>query len=413
MIEINRHTLSNGLRIVHNKNAATQMAALNILYCVGSRNESYEYTGLAHLLEHLMFGGSENAPCFDIPLQEAGGENNAWTSNDITNYFEVLPVQNLETAMWLEADRMRSLSLSDRSVEVQRSVVMEEFKQRYLNMPYGDVGHLWRKMVYEKHPYRWPVIGKDLSDIENVPKEVVRDFYKRFYAPDNAVLSIVGNIDADKVFALVEKWFGDVPRSGFVQPSIPEEPRQIAARSLHVKRDVPQDLLVKVFRMCGRKGADYHACDMISDVLSNGRSSRLFRNIYAKGTLVSSVDASITGDLDGGALVVRAQLLPGVAFEAVEAALETEFDRLRSGDVQSYELEKNVNRFESSTLFGNINNDERASNLAYFEMLGDAGQINREAELYKSITPVRFAEVCRQVLCPENCSTLYYESRRK
>lgn len=411
MIEIDRHRLPNGLRIVHNKNA-TGMAAVNLLYKVGSRNENYRHTGLAHLLEHLMFGGSKEAPEFDKCLQEAGGENNAWTNNDITNYYEILPAQNIETALWLEADRMSNLSLGDKSVEVQRSVVQEEFKQRCLNVPYGDSSHLLRDMVYTVHPYRWPVIGKNLSDIETVPKETIRQFYRRYYNPDNAILSIVGDIGADEAFSLCEKWFGGIPHSGFTEDAIPAEPEQTAPRQTEVEKDVPHNLLIKAYRMGGRLSPDYRVCDLISDILSNGRSSRFFRNIYAKGNLVSSIDASITGDLDPGMFLVKAQLLPGVSYEKVEQAIAEEIDRLTQDGASGRELEKNANRFESNLLFSNLNNDERAANLAYYEMLGDANLINLETEKYRETTASDVAETCSRLFDPDNCSTLYYKSSR-
>lgn len=411
MIEIQRHTLDNGLRIVHNKNAATGMVAVNLLYQVGSRNEQYEYTGMAHLLEHLMFGGSANAPCFDRILQEAGGENNAWTNNDITNYYEILPVQNIETALWIEADRMENLLLGDKALEVQRNVVQEEFKQRCLNAPYGDAGHILRRNVYHCHPYRWPVIGKSLEDIETVPKEVVRDFYHRFYVPDNAILSVVGNIDSDRLFRLVEKYFGHIAAGNRPKSVLPAEPRQTEARVEQVQRNVPHNLLIKAYRMCDRNSADYHASDMISDILSNGRSSRFYQNIYAKGNMVSSIDASITGDIDEGMLVVKAQLLPGVSYEVVEAAIDKELDMLKTQLTDVRELDKLKNRYESNALFSNINNDERAANLAYYEMLGDANMINRVIDDYRQTTPEAIRRVSQYLLDERNSTTIYYNAK--
>lgn len=411
MIEIQRHTLDNGLRIVHNKNAATGMVAVNLLYQVGSRNEQYEYTGMAHLLEHLMFGGSANAPCFDRILQEAGGENNAWTNNDITNYYEILPVQNIETALWIEADRMENLLLGDKALEVQRNVVQEEFKQRCLNAPYGDAGHILRRNVYHCHPYRWPVIGKSLEDIETVPKEVVRDFYHRFYVPDNAILSVVGNIDSDRLFRLVEKYFGHIAAGNRPKSVLPVEPRQTEARVEQVQRNVPHNMLIKAYRMCDRNSADYHASDMISDILSNGRSSRFYQNIYAKGNMVSSIDASITGDIDEGMLVVKAQLLPGVSYEVVEAAIDKELDMLKTQFTDVRELDKLKNRYESNALFSNINNDERAANLAYYEMLGDANMINRVIDDYRQTTPEAIRRVSQYLLDERNSTTIYYNAK--
>ncbi len=414
MIEINRFTLENGLRVVHSRSVATQMAAVNLLYKVGSKNESSNHTGLAHFLEHLMFGGSENVRFFDRTLQDVGGENNAWTTYDLTNYYEVLPVENIETAFWVESDRMSNLLLSDKSIEVQRSVVMEEFKQRCLNSPYGDVSHLWRPMVYRQHPYGWPVIGKTLEHIQDMPKDIIEGFYHRYYSPRNAILSIVADIEADAVFCLAEKWFGGIggkSESETLTSAIIQEPAQSGYRETCVKRSVPHNLLVRAYRMCDRLSPDYQTCDLISDILSNGRSSRFYRNIYAKRQLVSSIDASITGDMDTGCLRIKAQLLPNVSFDAVEAAIDEELEAISGVETSEWEIDKNVNRFESNLLFSNINNDEKASNLAYYEMLGDADMINSEVDKYRSIKSAKIAEVASRLFKKSNCSTLYYEAK--
>lgn len=412
MIDINRHTLPNGLQIVHNRNSSTGMAVVNLLYKVGSRNESPEHTGLAHLCEHLMFGGSQNVPNFDSAILEAGGENNAWTNNDLTNYYDVLPFENIETALWAEADRMQNLMLSDKSVEVQRSVVQEEFKQRCLNSPYGDVSHILRKMVYKVHPYRWPVIGKSLSDIERVPQETIREFYNSHYSPNNAILSVVGNVDSEEVFAMADKWFSGIPSRNSANKTIPQEPVQKEGKFEEVSRNVPHNMLVKAYRMCDRMHADYPICDLLSDLLSNGRSSRLFQNVYAKGELVSSIDASITGDIDSGMLIIKARLLPDVPFERVEKAIQTELDDIINGNVSQYELDKVVNKFESNALFGNLNNEELASNLAYYEMLGDANLFNSEVARYRAATLQRISEVAKAMFAETNCSTLHYKSEK-
>ncbi len=411
MIKTSRYRLGNGLQVVHSRNCATGMAAVNLLYRVGAKNESPEYTGLAHLCEHLMFGGTAAVPKFDSVMVEAGGDNNAWTNSDITNYYDILPFENVETAFWVEADRMQNLLLSDKSVEVQRSVVQEEFKQRCLNAPYGDVGHILREMVYKVHPYKWPVIGKALSDIENVPVEAIKAFYRRYYNPGNAILSVVGNLDSEDVFALAEKWFAGIPCAEMPERTLPCEPTQLSAREKEVERDVPHNMIVKAYRMCGRLDNDYPVCDLLSDVLSNGRSSRLFRNVYAKGNLVASIDASITGDEDPGMLIVKAQLLPGVSFDRVEAAIADELRKVADGDVSQYELDKVVNKYESNALFSNLNNDELASNLAYFEMLGNAEMINEEVERYRATTLGRMADVASVLFAESNCSTLYYKAR--
>lgn len=408
MIDIQTHTLDNGLRIVHNKDATTQMVALNILYDVGSRDESPERTGLAHLFEHLMFGGSANIPDFDKALQAAGGESNAWTSDDITNYYDIIPAHNLETAFWLESDRMKELAFSAKSLETQRSVVMEEFKQRCLNMPYGDVNHIIRSEAYKYHSYRWPVIGLDLSHIENVSAAEVKDFFYSHYAPDNAVLSVSGNVDFETVVHLSEKWFGDIERRNIAPRNLPQEPVQSEARKTSVKRDVPQNKIIKAYHMCARKDDSYHACDLISDILSNGNSSRFYRNILMRGNLFTDIDASINGSIDPGLMIVRGRLQPGVSFDAADKAIQNEIRRLCEDPVSSFEIEKCVNKFESKELFGNISYPEKASNMAYYELLGDAGMINNEVGNYRKLTDSDIKDAAKNVFRDDNCSTIFY-----
>ena len=296
-MKINRHILDNGLRLVHSRDESTQMVALNILYNVGARDEHPEHTGFAHLFEHLMFGGSVNIPDYDMPLQLAGGENNAWTNNDITNYYLTVPRQNVETGFWLESDRMLSLDFSERSLEVQRGVVMEEFKQRCLNQPYGDVGHLLRPLAYQKHPYQWPTIGKDLSHVANATLEEVKAFFFRFYAPNNAILAVTGNISFEEAVELTEKWFGSVPRREVPVRNLPQEPEQTEERRLTVERNVPLDSLFMAYHMCDHRHPDYYVFDILSDVLSNGRSSRLNQHLVQEKQLFSSIDAYISGSV--------------------------------------------------------------------------------------------------------------------
>lgn len=408
MINLSRHILSNGLTVVHSKNAVTGMVAVNLLYKVGSRDEDCQHTGLAHFVEHLMFGGSLHAKNFDQIIQEAGGESNAWTNADITNFYELLPVQNIETALWLEADRMENLLLSDRTIEVQRSVVQEEFKQRCLNTPYGDSWHLLRDLCYEKHPYRWPVIGKCLSDIENVSADTIRTFYSDFYVPNNAILSIVGNIDADIVFGMAEKCFGGIPTGLKTKPILKQEERQTKAKSLVVERNMPHKMLLKAYHMCERCHSDYYVCDLISDVLSNGRSSRMYRNIYAPGKLVASIDASISGDTDPGLFLIKAQLLPGVDYSEVEEAIDREISMLIKSGVDFDELNKCYNKYEANHMFLNLNNDDLASNLGYYEMLGDASLINGEIERYRLVSSGDVSKVASEIFDKGNSTTLYY-----
>ena len=291
MIQVNHHTLENGLRIVHYEDKSTQMVALNLLYDVGARDEDPEHTGFAHLFEHLMFGGSVNVPDYDTPVQNAGGENNAWTNNDITNYYITLPRQNVETGFWLESDRMLSLDFNPKSLEVQRQVVIEEFKQRNLNQPYGDASHLMRELAYKRHPYRWPTIGKEISHIANATLEEVRTFFYHYYAPNNAILAVTGHISFDETLRLAEKWFGPIPKREIPLRRLPKEERQTALRRRTVERKVPVSAIYMAFHMCDRKHPDYYAFDMITDVLSNGRSSRLVHSLIHEQKLFTAIDA--------------------------------------------------------------------------------------------------------------------------
>lgn len=386
MLKINRHILANGLRLVHSQDDSTQMVALNILYNVGARDEHPEHTGFAHLFEHLMFGGSVNIPDYDAPLQLAGGENNAWTNNDITNYYLTVPRQNVEIGFWLESDRMLSLDFNERSLEVQRGVVMEEFKQRCLNQPYGDVGHLLRPLAYKEHPYQWPTIGKELSHIANATLDEVKDFFFRFYAPNNAVLAVTGNISFEEAVALTEKWFGTIPRRDVPVRRLPQEPVQTEERRLTVERNVPLDALFMAFHMCERAHPDYYAFDILSDILSNGRSSRLNQHLVQEKQLFSSIDASISGSIDAGLFHISGKPSAGVSLEEAEAAVREELKILQNEAIAAQELEKVKNKFESTQIFGNINYLNVATNLAWFELNGAAEDMEKEVERYRAVT---------------------------
>lgn len=340
MIQVNHHTLSNGLRIVHNEDNSTQMVALNVLYDVGARDEDPEHTGFAHLFEHLMFGGSVNIPDYDVPVQNAGGENNAWTNNDITNYYITLPYQNVETGFWLESDRMLSLDFSPQSLEIQRQVVIEEFKQRNLNQPYGDAAHLLREMAYQNHPYRWPTIGKEISHIANATLEEVKSFFYRFYAPNNAILAVTGHISFDETVRLAEKWFAPIPAREIPKRQLPAEKPQTAIRRRSVERKVPVDALYMAFHMCNRYHRAYHAFDIITDLLSNGRSSRFIQTLVQEKKLFTSIDAYISGSLDEGLLHITGKPASGVTLEQAEEAVWQELDKLKTVPVSEQELEK-------------------------------------------------------------------------
>ena len=410
-MKINRHILDNGLRLVHSRDESTQMVALNILYNVGARDEHPEHTGFAHLFEHLMFGGSVNIPDYDMPLQLAGGENNAWTNNDITNYYLTVPRQNVETGFWLESDRMLSLDFSERSLEVQQGVVMEEFKQRCLNQPYGDVGHLLRPLAYQKHPYLWPTIGKDLSHVANATLEEVKAFFFRFYAPNNAILAVTGNISFEEAVALTEKWFGSIPRREVPQRNLPQEQEQTEERRLTVERNVPLDSLFMAYHMCDHRHPDYYVFDILSDVLSNGRSSRLNQHLVQEKQLFSSIDAYISGSVDAGLFHIAGKPSAGVSLELAEAAVRDELDRLQQELVDGQELEKVKNKFESTQIFGNINYLNVATNLAWFELLGKAEDLEKEVERYRSVTAMQLREVAQSAFRKENGVVLYYKSK--
>lgn len=410
MIQVNHHTLSNGLRIVHNEDNSTQMVALNVLYDVGARDEDPEHTGFAHLFEHLMFGGSVNIPDYDVPVQNAGGENNAWTNNDITNYYITLPYQNVETGFWLESDRMLSLDFSPQSLEVQRQVVIEEFKQRNLNQPYGDAAHLLREMAYQNHPYRWPTIGKEISHIANATLEEVKSFFYRFYAPNNAILAVTGHISFEETVRLAEKWFGPIPSRNIPKRELPAEKPQTAIRRRSVERKVPVDALYMAFHMCNRYHRAYHAFDIITDLLSNGRSSRFIQTLVQEKKLFTSIDAYISGSLDEGLLHITGKPASGVSLEEAEQAVWQELDKLKTVPVSEQELEKVKNRYESEQIFNNINYLNVATNLAFFELLGRAEDINLEVGKYRSVTVEQIQETARRAFVPENCNVLYYKA---
>lgn len=411
MIELNHFTLSNGLRVVHNHDSATAMVALNILYNVGARDENENLTGLAHLFEHLMFGGSINIPDFDQAMEQAGGWNNAWTSNDFTNFYDVLPAQNAETAFWLESDRMLSLAFSDKALEVQRSVVIEEFKEVCLNKPYGDMAHHLRDLVYTSHPYRFPTIGKEISHIEKVTQDDVIKFFHSHYAPNNAVLAISGNISLEETKRLAEKWFGDIPQREITPRTYTPEPTQTAPRRKIVTADVPQAVLIKAYHMPGHGHKDYIPCDIITDLLASGRSARFYRNLLMGTDLFTEIDASITGSDEPGYLMLSARLRENSdsAIQQAEEAIENEIQKLWNNTITEYELTRTINRFESNNTFSTIGFLPKAQAMAMGEMQGE--DINQITSKYRAVTIEQIQQVAEQVLSPNNCSTLVYNRR--
>jgi zinc protease len=408
MIHYERFTLPNGLRVIVHEDASTPLAAVNILYDVGARDESPERTGFAHLFEHLMFGGSVNIPKYDEPLQRVGGENNAFTNSDITNYYITLPSHNLETAFWLESDRMLSLAFSEKSLEVQRNVVVEEFKERYLNEPYGDVWLLLRPLAYKVHPYQWATIGKDISHIEEARLEDVKAFFKKYYCPNNAIMVVAGNVSPDKVRSLSEKWFGDIPAGPGNRRNLPAEPVQTEARSLTVHRDVPFDAVYKAYHTCSRKDGEYYSVDLLSDVLSRGNSSRLYQSLVKDKKLFSEVHAYLTGDIDKGLFIVEGKLVKGVSMDQAETGLNEELEKLKGGGLTEEELTKVKNKVASTLEYSSMSVLNKAMRLAYAELIDDASMVNRESVLYEKVSRDDVVQEAQRIFTESNCSTLYY-----
>lgn len=406
MIKFERFKLENGLTVLFHKDITTPMAVVNTLYDVGARDESEDKTGFAHLFEHLMFGGSVNIPDFDAPLQMAGGESNAFTSNDITNYYNVLPAKNLETALWLESDRMLSLAFTEKSLEVQRNVVIEEFKQRYLNQPYGDVWLHLRPLAYHVHPYKWATIGKEIKHIEDAVMEDVKAFFNTHYNPSNAILCIAGNFELDYVKSVVTKWYADIP-SG-LKPSriLTAEPEQIEFREKTIERAVPTDAFYYAFKMPERKNEGYYIADVLSDALGRDKSSRLYVSLKKEQKLVSEIGAYITGSSDNGLLVISGKLNDGISFEQVDKALWDELKHLKDHEIEHDEMNRLMIKIRTSKEFQEQGLLNRAMNLCHFELLGDAEGINTEHEIYQSIRPAHLQETAIKLLKPTNCSLL-------
>lgn len=411
MITYDKTILSNGLTVIANRDRASRMAAVNILYKVGARNENPSRTGLAHLFEHLMFRGTHQVPDFDTPVQMACGENNAFTNNDYTDFYITLPCDNIETALWLESDRMTGLNLSEEACQIEKRVVIEEFRQRYLNQPYGDLNMLLRSMVYKKHPYRWATIGISPEHIEQASIEEIHDFYQRFYHPSNAILSVSGDFESEKVFALAEKWFGGIADTQYPIAPIPQEPEQTEVRRLEVEREVPATTIVIAFHMGNRLSHDFFLGDMTSDLLAGGDSARLYERLIKIKRMFASVNAYISGDVDNGMFVFTGQLLPTTTEAEAEAAFWEEIDELKSGKISDYELEKVKNKFEANTLFGELNVMNKAMNLGYYQMIGDLELINREVDIYRSLLREEVADFSQRTFRKENSSTLIYRAK--
>jgi zinc protease len=411
VVNFERFTLSNGLRVIVHEDTSTPMAVVNVMYDVGAKDEDPSRTGFAHLFEHLMFGGSVNIPVYDEPLQMAGGENNAYTTNDLTNYYIQLPAENLETAFWLESDRMLSLAFTDNSLEVQRKVVCEEFKEHYLNKPYGDVWLKLRELAYQVHPYRWMTIGKELSHIENASLQDVKNFFFKHYRPVNAILVVAGNVTVDQVRKLAEKWFGPIEAGEKYVRQLPSEPSQASSKKLEVRADVPLDALYKCWHIYPRMDHRYYVSDLITEILSGGGSSRLFQSLVKEKMLFSNIECYHFGTVDAGLLSIEGKLVKGVKMEDAEAAINIELEKLKNEKIAESELQKVKNKTESMISFEDMSVMNRANSLAFYELLGDASLMNTELDRYNKVTVDEIQELSRNIFREENSSTLWYLSR--
>ncbi len=410
MIQFERFSLSNGLRVIVHRDTSTPMAVVNVIYDVGARDEDPNKTGFAHLFEHLMFGGSLHIENYDEPLQMAGGENNAYTTNDLTNYYIQLPAENIETAFWLESDRMLSLAFSEKSLDVQRKVVSEEFKEHYINKPYGDAWHKMRELAYEVHPYRWMTIGKELSHVEKASLGDVKDFFFKFYRPVNAILVVAGNVTVEQVKQLSEKWFGDIPAGEKYIRHLPEEPLQKKAKRQEIKADVPLDALYKAWHISSRLDKKYYTTDLITDILSGGGSSRLYHTLVKEKKLFSNIECYHFGSIDNGLLAIEGKLVKGVKMEDAEKAVDEELEKMKKEPVSETELEKVKNKTESTIAFEDMSVMNRANSLAFYELLGDAELMNTELEKYSAVTTADILDESKNIFRNENSSTLYYYS---
>lgn len=408
MIKFDRFVLKNGLKVLVHQDQSTPMAVVNVLYDVGARDESEAKTGFAHLFEHLMFGGSIHIPDYDEPLQLAGGENNAYTTNDLTNYYCQLPAENVETAFWLESDRILSLAFSKKSLDVQRKVVCEEFKEHYINKPYGDVWHLMRELAYKVHPYKWMTIGKELSHVENAQLEDVKNFFFKHYTPANAILVVAGNVETEKMKELAEKWFGDIPSGEKYKRTIEQEPLQQEERRMTVKRNVPMDAIYKTWHMASRLEDDYYATDLLTDILGGGASSRLYQSLVKEQQLFAHINCYHFGSLDRGLFTIEGQLVKGIEIQKAEAAIEAELDKVRGVLIDERELQKVKNKTESVMAFEDMSVMNRAGSLAFYELLGDGEWMNTEFKKYQAVTAEDIKRVASTILQSTNSNTIWY-----
>lgn len=411
MIQFERFTLQNGLKVLVHTDYSTPMAVVNVLYNIGAKDEQPNKTGFAHLFEHLMFGGSVHIPDYDEPLQRAGGENNAYTTNDLTNYYCQLPAENIETAFWLESDRMLSLAFSEKSLEVQRKVVCEEFKEHYINKPYGDAWHEMRKLAYTTHPYQWMTIGASLEHVEQATMEDVKAFFFKYYRPNNAILVVTGNVQLDQVKGLAEKWFGPIPAGETYHRNLPQEPVQVSNRFKKLEKEVPLDMLMMTWHMGGRMDSSYHAADLLTEILGGGASSRLFEQLVKVQQIFSSIECYHFGTMDPGLLVIEGKLVKGKTLEMAEQAVLAEIEKITQHILSENEVQKVINKTESMISFEDMGIMNRAHSLAFYELLGDGELMNQELEKYQQVTAAQIQAVAKNIFREGNRNTMYYQAK--
>jgi predicted Zn-dependent peptidase len=409
MISFEKFTLANGLQVIVHEDPATTMAVVDVIYNVGSRDEDENLTGFAHLFEHLMFGGSENIPSFDTPLQKVGGENNAFTTPDLTNYYITVPAQNIETALWLESDRMKQLAFNTQSLETQRKVVIEEFKQRYLNQPYGDVWLKFRPLIYQKHPYRWPTIGAGIQHIEEAQMSDVRAFFEKHYVPSNAVLVVAGRVKLDQVKALAEKWFAPIDAGIKPNRKLSQEPEQAEDRRMEIVADVPANRIYKAYPVIGRYEPGYYAIDLMSDLLGRGESSYLYEHLIQKQRIFDSIGTYQTSSNDPGLLIIQGQVSDDVTIEEAELALEKVLRDFAETKVADKELQMVKNQSEASLVFGEVEVLNRAMNLAMAANAGDVNLVNEEPEKIAKVQASELEKWAQRLFIQGKSNTLLYK----
>lgn len=413
MIHFEKYILPNGLTVIAHQDKTSPLAIVNTLYKVGARDEQADKTGFAHLFEHFMFEGSINIPEFDTPLQMASGENNAFTNSDITNYYDMLPAENIETAFWLESDRMLSLNFEEESLNTQKKVVMEEFKEHYINQPYGDVWHKISNMAYKVHPYRWPTIGLELSHIEKITMEDFKKFFFHYYRPNNATVVVASNLAPDKIFKMAEKWYGNIPKGETpVVRNLPKEPRQTEKRIEEVHAKVPVNAFYKTWQMCDRNHPDYYAADLLRDILSTGASSRLYQKLVKEQKIFSSISSYLSETIDDGLFFVEGKLNKDVSMEQAENSINEIVQQLATDIIEEKELTKVKNKVATLLAFNNVSTMNRAMNIAFADMLGDANEVNHDIEKYQSVTSNQLREVASKIFVEAQSCVLKYYSQQ-